>query len=433
MKRPANQPLSLRPLFRGGRALLTAAIALACLQTQPSLAQAAAPPAPNASPPTPDALFLLQRIEEGLAVIAKEVNRSVVAIEGKAARRAEGETVKAAALNRDEKAQKAKSNEESVAENDFSQLLRELTGASIAGSGFLISEGYVVTTADVANRIKEPMIVLEGGERVSAELVKADKESNIALLKIANAPEKAGLKWGDSDKIQPGYFAITLGNQGGFANSISLGLIAGKGRAGTSGEARYNDLIQFQGIVGKGGSGSPLINAHGEVIGMVVATPALKVSTLTDGGRDVQRSLGVLSVGVSNVGFAIPSNELKRVVELLKKRGVIAKQGWLGVNLTVNLTESLKNPARIIGVYSGGPAFKAGLRFGDVVTALNGVKVANASELRTQLRKLGAGEAVRIAVVRNGSPLGLTATIEPRPDDSEILRMRILSEPNPGN
>ncbi len=435
MKLMTISPPSLRSLLWGGRVLLIAALSVAGLLRAPCAAfgqegkatSSSASIAPAAQPP--NSLLLLQQIEEGLAVIVKQVNASVVTIEGRSVRRAGvAVSVGSIALKGEGGGQRAKTSD-----NEFSQYLGGLLGASATGSGFLIEGGYVVTTAEVVNRIKEPMVVLANGEHLSAELVKTDKESNIALLKLANAPEKTGLKWGDSDRVQPGYFAITLGNQGGFANSISLGLIAGKGRAGKSGEVRYNDLIQFQGIVGKGGSGSPLINARGEVIGMVVATPATQVQVQEEPKSDEARGSATINVGVSNVGFAIPSNELRRIVELLKKSSLIVKQGWLGVNLATNLGDSLKNPAKIVGIYMGGPAYRAGLRYGDTVTMVNGVKVTNTSELRMQLRKLGSGEALRIGVLRDGKPLTLSATIEPRPEDSEILRMRVISEPDPGN
>ncbi|MCX6382723.1 MAG: trypsin-like peptidase domain-containing protein [Armatimonadetes bacterium] len=441
--KPCTSPLpSLRSLLWRGRVLLLTTLGIVSLWGEPTLvcAQAKAPaqaPAPAVVQP-PNTLLLLQQIEEGLAMIVKEVNRSVVTIEGRSMRKLEsGQTTAGIAVLRSEEGfqkDRPKPNEEkSRPDTELLQFLGTGIGGSSAGSGFMIESGYIVTTSEVANRIKEPVVVLAGGERVPAVLVKADKESNIALLKLSRLPDGGGLKWGDSDKVQPGYFAITLGNQGGFANSISLGLIAGRGRNGKSGEIRYNDLIQFQGIVGKGGSGSPLINAHGEVIGMVVATPSIQLLIQEEQKGEEKRGFSTIATGFSNVGFAIPSNDIRRVVDLLKKKSYIAKMGWLGVNLLTGMEEILKQPAKITGIYSGGPADRAGLRFGDVITMVNGVKVSNTSELRAQLRKLGAGEALRITLLREGKILTLTATIEPRPDDGEILRMRVITEPDAGN
>src|SRR5262249_52218167 len=102
----------------------------------------------------------------------------------------------------------------------------------------------------------------------------SDKSSNVAVLKVDGVDLKLGLNWGDSSHISPGSLALTIGNQAGFRNSVCLGLISGMGRAGRSAGRRYNNLIQFQRPVSGAGSGGPLLNVRGEVIGMIVAAPA---------------------------------------------------------------------------------------------------------------------------------------------------------------
>ncbi len=445
MKPLISLSLRLRSLHRGGRILFLFGVCTFFTKAVSGQEGAKVKDAPPA-PPLTSSLALLQQIEEGLSLIAKEVNRSVVTIEGKSVRKvarvqsAEHFTVfrslstlsNEKSRTREEQTKEDKTKDEKKEspdsqETDLLQFLGEV-GGSATGSGFLIAGGYVVTTVEVSARIKEPMVVLSSGERVSAEVVKDDKEANISLLKLARIPENTGLKWGDSDRIQPGYFAITIGNQGGFANSISLGLIAGRGRSGKSGEVRYNDLIQFQGIVGKGGSGSPLINARGEVIGMIVATPALPLLVQQEPRASENQKLFINTSGFSSVGFALPSNELRTVVERLLSNRLTAKLGWLGVNLASPLIENTKNSTKIFGIYKGGPADKAGLKYGDIVLSVNDVKVANADALRKQLRKIGAGEVLRITVKRAGKEMTLTATIEPRPSDNIVIKMPLITE-----
>jgi S1-C subfamily serine protease len=338
----------------------------------------------------------LQQIEEGVAALARETNICVVTIEG-SRERAEANP----------RAIPARRNEEQTdAKNDLQALheeaIRALGRASITGSGFLIPGGFIVTTAEVTGQMRDPTVLFPDGTRMKPEWISADKTTNLSVLKIAGVPAERGLKWGDSDRVQQGHFAVTLGNQGGFANSISLGLISGKGRSGNVGEVRYRDLIQFQGTVGRGCSGGPLLNARGEVIGMIVATPGISLGFVAsaenkekkekeqDGEENAVAGRSLFAMEVSSIGFAIPTNEMRRTVEALcRRQAPVARVGWLGISISDDMGEA----ARL--------------------------------ELGNALRKTEAGEAIRILLLRNKKEMTLTVTSEPRPSAAVIKKTRI--------
>jgi serine protease Do len=391
-------------------------------------ATAPAPPAP--------ALNLLQQIEEGVAALAREINPCVVTIEGSTEQAiVPGRPVIPPTKGENTSSSNTRANEETIA-----QLLTSNNRPSVTGSGFLIPGGFVVTTADVTSKMQDPMVIFPNGQKVKPLWINMDRLSNVAILKLPGIPAEKGLRWGDSDRIQQGNFAITFGNQGGFANSISLGLIAGKERAGRSGNVRYQDLIQFQGTVGKGSSGGPLINSRGEVIGMIVATPSLSMG-LSGGmlfqradsgggtnGENPLRSLpALISLSFSNIGFAVPTNAIVGVVKTLCERKTPASRlGWLGIALP---EEEDANPD-LEGVYEKGPADKAGLRPSDRILAVNGQTVKNNAALRLLIRKLVAGEELRLLIRRKKSEMTVLVTVEPRPSEAEIGKTKVKSDPD---
>lgn len=144
-----------------------------------------------------------------------------------------------------------------------------------SGSGFSIGNGYVVTTADVVEGMQRPLVIADDGTRMRAKLVGIDTEMNLGLLQI---PAKAGLpalKMGDSDTVEAGHFAVAIGNQTGHYNSVALTMVSGVRKEGTfTGERFYPALIQIAGTIGAGTSGAPILNARGEVVGVIAGVPA---------------------------------------------------------------------------------------------------------------------------------------------------------------
>jgi S1-C subfamily serine protease len=143
-----------------------------------------------------------------------------------------------------------------------------------SGTGFSIGEGFIVTTADVLDGMSNPVVITDGGEKIRASVIAIDTELNVGMVKLAAQADIPALILGDSTKVMPGCFAISIGNQHGNANAVALNLVAGiRTEATYSGDHFYPSLIQFSGTVGAGTSGAPLVNSHGEVIGIVAGVP----------------------------------------------------------------------------------------------------------------------------------------------------------------
>ena len=282
---------------------------------------------------------------------------------------------------------------------------------AFTGSGFVVRGGFVVTTAEVVARVKNPAIIFADGRHMEIEWVHADALSNIAVMKI-ETPSDFGLEWADSGVVEPGGIAIAIGSQGDFPRSVSLGIISGIGRIGRSGPLRYENLIQFQGAVGAGGSGGPLLNARGEVIGMVVAAPADIFASgprpHSDGkGRDggerhdphFPPAPPTPFSGLSNMGFALASNDLRPIADFLRSNEKRPPSGYIGIYLSSD-TES--PVAQVIGVRMNSPAAKAGLLPGDIITAINGQAFRTSAEIRAFAGRIAVGDKLQITF-RRGS------------------------------
>ena len=306
---------------------------------------------------------------------------------------------------------------------EFVNSARAMMKAAFMGSGFVLRGGFVVTTAEVAERIEEPTVVFSDGRRAEVLWVNADSPSNIAVLKISG-PSDTGLSWADSATVEPGNMAVAIGNQDEFPRSVSLGIISGLGRAGRSGPHHYENLIQFQGAVGAGGSGGPLLNARGELIGMVVAAPA----DVFGGGRVRFERNGHSAAhndpkippappampftGLSNMGFALAANDIRPITEILCRREKRPTPGYIGIFLSSDM--EAPRP-QVIGILPNSPAEKAGLLLGDTITEINGQTFRMASELRAFAGRVAAGAALKITIRRGSELKTVNLTAQARP------------------
>jgi len=276
---------------------------------------------------------------------------------------------------------------------------------AVIGSGFIISpDGYVVTNEHVAGESRLVRCVLSDKEEVEAEVVGTDPFTDIAVLKLNVDKPLPHVAMGDSDKIEAGNTVIAMGSPHGLSRSVSLGIISVTGRYledGAEMASPFNTWIQTDAAINPGNSGGPLINLKGDVIG--VNSRVLR--------------------GAENVGFAIPINIVKEVVDEIIKIGRV-QRSWTGLDLQEMLART-QDPAQhgvvIADVDPLSPAAVAGVVPGDVLTAINAVPVhARFEEDLPAVRKLIAdlpvGEAATFTVNRGGQSMDLTITTEERAD-----------------
>lgn len=276
--------------------------------------------------------------------------------------------------------------------------------AEALGSGFVLtSDGYIVTNNHVIDKASTIKVTLDDGTELPARLIGTDPKSDLAVLKIDSDKPLSTIGWGDSDKLRAGDPILAIGNPFGIGTTVTAGIVSARGRDLHSGP--YDDFIQIDAPINHGNSGGPLVGIDGKVVGINTAIYS------PNGG----------SVGV---GFAIPSDQAQRVVAKLMKDGSI-EHGFIGVQIqpvTADVAEAigLAKPAGalVARVDDGTPAAKAGIRSGDVITALGGKAVASPRDLSRMVADLSPGEKQDLKVWRDGSDKDLSITIGANDDGS---------------
>jgi serine protease Do len=272
------------------------------------------------------------------------------------------------------------------------------------GSGFVLSsDGYIVTNNHVvegADSIKVNLRADKNGERsYDAEVVGTDKETDLALLKIKADISLPHLPFGDSDALKVGQWVMAIGNPFGLDHTVTAGIVSAKGR--TIGAGPYDNFIQTDASINPGNSGGPLINLDGQVVGINTA---------------------IIASG-QGIGFAIPSRLASQVIDQLKQYKSV-KRGWLGVSIqdvdansakALGLSEA--RGALVSSVTPGDPADKAGIKAGDVITAVDGVDVNDAGDLTRKIGDLLPGAKVNLTVWRAGKTLKLPLVLGERNAD----------------
>lgn len=256
------------------------------------------------------------------------------------------------------------------------------------GSGFIIdAAGIVVTNNHVIENADAITVVLSDGTEYSARLLGTDPKTDLAVLRINARRDLPTVPWGDSDAIEVGDWAIAIGNPFGFGGTVTAGIISARGRQLNSGP--YDDYLQIDAPINKGNSGGPLFDQRGRVIGVNTAIYS------PSGG----------SVGI---GFAIPSNQARRIVADLIDDGEV-ERGWLGVTirpLNDELAESLgltnTNGALIAETTRGGPAARGGLRRGDVIVDFAGAIVRTVRDLTRAVADTAPGTRAKVTIMRKG-------------------------------
>ncbi len=279
------------------------------------------------------------------------------------------------------------------------------------GSGFIVSEdGYVVTNQHVIEGADKIEVSINGREDpVTAEVAWSDFSLDLAILKIDTSQikqELTPLEMGDSEKIRPGDWAIAIGNPLGFEHTVTVGVISALGRPiqipTEDRQVRtYQNLIQLDAAINPGNSGGPLLNNQGQVIGINTA----------------------VSRAGQGIGFAIPINEIKGIVDELQNTGEVTRP-WIGIafsEITKEVQEyfGLENRKGVvvIEVYQDSPAEKAGLKAYDVIKEVDQKRVESTSDLSEIISKKEVGNKIMFKIIRNGSSEILFGRIGDKPND----------------
>ncbi len=263
------------------------------------------------------------------------------------------------------------------------------------GSGFIFDkEGYILTNEHVVHEAKNIKVTMLDGSEYDAKYIGGDEELDIAIIKIDPKGKKLPvLEMGDSDKIEIGEWAIAIGNPLGFQHTVTVGVVSALHRKipKPDNSGYYTNLIQTDAAINPGNSGGPLLNIHGQVIGIntAIINPTQAV----------------------NIGFAIPINTAKRFINSLIKTGK-AEKAYLGVRIVTVTMDHVKalglkvnSGALVTEVIKDSPADKAGIKVGDVIVKVNDQKVSSAAELVSIIHSYTPGDKVKIVVNRKGKEL----------------------------
>ncbi len=282
------------------------------------------------------------------------------------------------------------------------------------GSGFVIDEkGIVVTNNHVIQDAEDIIVRFNDEKEFKAKVIGADPLSDIAVLQLETKEKFVPVKFGDSDKARIGDWVIAIGNPFGFGGTVTSGIISARNRS--LGLSRYEDYIQTDASINSGNSGGPLFDMNGDVIGINTAIL----------GRS----------GSIGIGFSIPSNSAKVVIDQLIKFGE-TKRGWLGVRIQdvtkeIAEVEDLDEPrgALVASVAQGSPSEKGGIKAGDIILEFDSQKIQEMKELPMIVAKTEVGKKVKVKIWRNKKEIIKTITLG-RLETSEDFKVSEKSAPS---
>jgi len=361
---------------------------------------------PSTATPAPVGGDLARQLSSAFRDVAKHIRPSVVGIVAKRGR----------ALDENE-LQRLHGNVPMPFGDDLRRLFGDGTPMPLPegqGTGVIVdADGIIATNNHVVRGASELEVHLADGRTLAAEVIGTDPETDLALLRV-DADDLPAAQLGDSQQMEPGDWVIAVGNPFGLDHTVTVGVVSATGRSGI-GVADFEDFIQTDAAINPGNSGGPLLNLDGEVIGINTAIRS------SNGGSD-------------GISFAIPSATLADVMPDLVDGGRV-KRGWLGVGIqpmTEALAKSFDAPdakgALVTRVYEDTPANEAGLRKGDIITAVNGKAIGNDRGLSETIAALDPGQEAKLSVWRDGKELELAVELATRPEREELAGARPLLE-----
>jgi len=271
------------------------------------------------------------------------------------------------------------------------------------GSGVIVSsDGLIVTNNHVVAEADDIRVLLEDGREFKGKVIGKDKKSDIAVIRI-DATDLHTIPWGNSDQLEVGEYVVAVGNPFGLNQTVTMGIVSAIGRANV-GIADYEDFIQTDAAINPGNSGGAMVNIHGALVGINTA-----IFTRTG--------------GYMGIGFAVPSNMVRSVVDSLVKTGEVVR-GWLGVSIQDVSHELAKEfgideakGALVTDIFPGSPAERAKLERGDVIVAFMGQPILSTAHLRNIVARTGVGTKSELKVIRDKKEKTVILTIVAQPKD----------------
>ena len=273
------------------------------------------------------------------------------------------------------------------------------------GSGVIVDPaGYILTANHVIQGADEIKVTLSDKREFKGKIIGSDAMTDIGIIKI-DADSLPAIKWGDSDTLRVGETVLAIGSPYGLSQTVTMGIVSAVGRANV-GIADYEDFIQTDAAINPGNSGGALVNVKGELVG-------------------INTAIFSTSGGYQGIGFAVPTNMAKTVMDSLRTKGKVTR-GWLGVtiqSLTPDLAKqfNLKEEKGVLvgDVVEGGPAEKAGLQRGDVIIEFEGKKIEEPTQLRNMVANTPPNKEISLKIIRENTTEIKKATISELPSDMQ--------------
>jgi serine protease Do len=286
--------------------------------------------------------------------------------------------------------------------------------ATSLGSGFIIdASGFVVTNNHVIENADEITVITHDNEEFKAKLIGTDEKTDLALLKIEAGKPLPYVNWGNSDQTRIGDWVLAIGNPFGLGGSVTAGIVSARQRDINAGP--YDDFLQTDASINRGNSGGPMFNMDGEVVG-------------------INSAIYSPSGGSVGIGFAIPSNLAKPIIDQIREFGH-PRRGWIGVRIqsvSPDLAEGLKLPgakgALVASVTPGGPAEQAGIKQGDVVLKFDGRDVTEMRGLPRIVAETPVQTTVDVVVWRKGKEVNVSAKVGEYPENEDQASVEQTSQ-----